>query len=186
MATSLRSLRADFRPFAEELLRFAASQGLSPRVTSARRSRREQGYLYRRFLAGQSEFPVAPPGTSAHEVGMAFDLVLPDPGDLSFLGRRWEEMGGVWGGHFQDPIHFEAPGFSHSARGIASEFLSAAETGASLLIPTPVSLIGYAERYLFPSVARAHLKYGSKLARSVGIPQAWIDLAARITGLEGS
>lgn len=35
-----------------------------------------------------------------------------DPQDLKDLGQVWESWGGVWGGEFRDPIHFEYPGFS--------------------------------------------------------------------------
>jgi hypothetical protein len=38
-----------------------------------------------------------------------------DPQDLKDLGKVWEGWGGVWGGEFRDPIHFEYPGFSVSA-----------------------------------------------------------------------
>lgn len=46
-----------------------------------------------------------------HELGLAFDLWINDESQLSDLGEVWEkDMGGVWGGHFKDPIHFEAGG----------------------------------------------------------------------------
>lgn len=93
------------RPYAEELLRLA---GPAAQVTSVRRSRRQQELLYRRFLAGQSQFPAAPPGTSKHERGLAFDVYSPDAALLRRLGAIWESWGGVWGGRFKDPIHFEA------------------------------------------------------------------------------
>jgi len=71
--------------------------------------------LYRRFLAGQSRFPAAPPGRSTHELGLAFDLWINDESQLSDLGQVWEQMGGTWGGHFRDPIHFEAGGATEYA-----------------------------------------------------------------------
>jgi len=92
------------------LVNIAAAAGLSPLVSSARRSHAQQALLYRRFLAGQSRFPAAPPGASAHELGLAFDLWVNDESQLTDLGTVWEQMGGVWGGHFHDPIHFEAGG----------------------------------------------------------------------------
>lgn len=93
------------RPFAVELLRLA---GPSVTVTSVRRSTRQQRLLYRRYLAGLSRFPAAPPGTSKHERGLAFDLYSPDEALLRELGAIWESWGGRWGGRFNDPIHFEA------------------------------------------------------------------------------
>jgi len=87
---------------------FNAARRLDPsaRVTSTRRSTAEQTRLYRRWLAGQSRFPVARPGTSKHEKGLAVDLVA-RPEVLRRLGEAWERVGGRWGGRFNDEIHFE-------------------------------------------------------------------------------
>jgi len=79
----------------------------SARVTSTLRTFATQHRLYRRFLAGLSPYPAAPPGTSMHEQGRAFDLGGLDSSELSELGRTWESWGGRWGGRFGDPIHFE-------------------------------------------------------------------------------
>jgi hypothetical protein len=38
-------------------------------------------------------------------------VVSPDEA-IYDVGHFWESMGGVWGGRFDDPIHFEYPGFS--------------------------------------------------------------------------
>lgn len=42
-----------------------------------------------------------------HERRRAFDILGPEP-ELERLGAIWEGVGGVWGGRFGDPIHFEA------------------------------------------------------------------------------
>jgi hypothetical protein len=76
-------------------------------VTSTRRTWSEQYALYRRAAAGQSRYPAAPPGSSLHEQGRAFDIQAPDE-ILEQLGAIWESVGGRWGGRFHDPIHFEA------------------------------------------------------------------------------
>lgn len=57
----------------------------------------------------RNPYPVAPPGTSYHEYGRAFDVVGP-PDVLAAAGRVWEAWGGTWGGRFRrdDPIHFQA------------------------------------------------------------------------------
>src|SRR5262249_31586208 len=55
--------------------------------------------------------PVAVPGTSAHEFGFAFDMVVSPMDAIGDVGAYWEAQGGVWGGEFNDPIHFEFPGF---------------------------------------------------------------------------
>jgi len=111
MGSGLGSLQSWIIPAAEWLVHVATIAGLNPRVTSARRSHTQQALLYRRFLAGQSRFPAAPPGSSAHEIGLAFDLWVNDESSLADLGQVWEsQAGGTWGGHFKDPIHFEAGG----------------------------------------------------------------------------
>lgn len=99
-------LHPALRPYFVELVRIAQRIDASARVTSARRSTAEQTRLYRRFLAGHSRFPAAPPGRSKHEYGRAIDVVA-KPETLRRLGAIWQGWGGVWGGS-QDPIHFEA------------------------------------------------------------------------------
>lgn len=79
----------------------------SARVTSTVRTRNQQSKLYRRFLAGLSQYPAAPPGHSMHELGRAFDLGGLSSQELIELGQTWESWGGRWGGRFGDPIHFE-------------------------------------------------------------------------------
>lgn len=114
---SFRDLKPHLRPTAEELLSEARSLARElgqspPRVTSVLRSRIEQERLYAKFLAGESELPAARPGTSKHELGLAFDLATPsiDPWDdeiLPILGAMWNEAGGTW--RESDPVHFEGP-----------------------------------------------------------------------------
>ncbi len=78
----------------------------STRVSSAFRTYAEQARLYRRYLAGQSRYPVAPPGSSYHEYGRAIDVVA-RPEALRRVGLMWRAAGGTWGGE-RDPIHFHA------------------------------------------------------------------------------
>jgi hypothetical protein len=118
MATGLGTLQHWLVPAATRLFNIAVAAGLTPRVSSARRSHAQQALLYRRFLAGQSRFPAAPPGHSAHELGLAFDLWINDETQFTDLGSVWEQMGGTWGGHFHDPIHFEAGGATHYAESL--------------------------------------------------------------------
>jgi hypothetical protein len=54
---------------------------------------------------------VAPPGTSAHEYGEAFDVVVEPFDALADLGGLWQSWGGTWGAQ-NDPVHFELPGAS--------------------------------------------------------------------------
>lgn len=100
------SLDPSLAPIATYFVQVLADAGLNPRITSIRRSYASQARLYRRYLAGLSQYPAAPPGTSKHERGLAWDMVTNDD-DLA--GRTWESWGGRWGGRFRDPIHYEAP-----------------------------------------------------------------------------
>lgn len=111
MSGSISTLIPELQPYARALIQAAAQAGMNPRVTSTRRSTAEQARLYQRYINGLSEYPVAPPGTSAHEYGFAFDMVVAYADWLTQLGALWQSWGGVWGGAFTDPIHFEYPGF---------------------------------------------------------------------------
>ena len=80
-------------------------------VTSARRSPWKQLALYSKWKAGLSKIPANRPGTSLHEIGLAFDMarIGRDPlGDplLAWLGMVWESYGGRYGGE-RDPVHFQ-------------------------------------------------------------------------------
>jgi peptidoglycan LD-endopeptidase CwlK len=75
-------------------------------ITSVRRSWTRQARLYRLFLAGGNPLPVAPPGSSMHEHGLAWDMWGPSE-ELRRLGGIWRSWGGIWGGDV-DPVHFEA------------------------------------------------------------------------------
>lgn len=90
-----------WRPWADWLL----SQAPSAQVTSTYRSSTQQRRIYRRSQAGLHAYPVAPPGKSMHEIGMALDMI-DDDAELRRLGTIWRKAGGVWGGD-ADPIHFE-------------------------------------------------------------------------------
>lgn len=97
----------ELRPAAYALLQVAQKAGLRPRVTSVRRSRSEQAALYARFLRGESDLPAAPPGTSQHEHGLAFDMVLAEgyrTPNQAALGALWRSWGGRW--ESADPVHF--------------------------------------------------------------------------------
>jgi LAS superfamily LD-carboxypeptidase LdcB len=99
-------LHPKLQPWFRALVAAAQRYDRSARVTSGRRSTAEQTRLYRRFVAGQSRYPVAPPGRSMHEHGRAIDIVA-RPEVLRGLGLAWEKLGGKWGGRFHDDIHFE-------------------------------------------------------------------------------
>jgi len=119
MGGSLNDLDPELASFARDLVDAAGRAGLQPRITSTIRSHSEQRRLYNRFLAGQAGFPVAPPGQSAHEYGLAFDMVVSPMEALADVGYTWRQWGGGWNG--SDAVHFELPGASEWARTQVSE-----------------------------------------------------------------
>lgn len=104
---SLKALRSPLREAAPFLLQYATSVlgASSARVTSTRRSHSQQKALYAAFLAGKAQYPVAPPGSSKHELGLAVDIVTQPMSVLPHLGAWWNSIGGTW--RPSDPIHFE-------------------------------------------------------------------------------
>lgn len=84
----------------------ARSMGFSARVTSGYRSRSKQAWLYNRWLQGLQEYPVAPPGSSDHEKGLALDVVSTDTPKLVAL---LTSAGLSWAGP-ADPVHFSMIG----------------------------------------------------------------------------
>jgi len=89
MSADLGCLIPPLQPFAKALIDLGGRAGVQPRVTSTCRSRSAQQRLYDSFLRGESHYPVAPPGTSAHEFGYAFDMIAATTEDLHDLGSVW-------------------------------------------------------------------------------------------------
>lgn len=110
MSASISALIPELQPFAQALVDLAGRAGVQPRVTSTRRSRSQQERLYAAYLRGESQYPVAPPGTSSHEYGWAFDMVADSRENLHDLGFVWQKWGGDWSP--KDEVHFQYPGFS--------------------------------------------------------------------------
>ena len=104
MSTSLRLLEPWFQPYAEAIVDVARQYGLKPRVTSTFRSLREQRGLYEAYLRGWHPYPVAPPGQSQHNYGLALDLTSEDN---NWLGQVWKSWGGYWTP--SDRVHFGVP-----------------------------------------------------------------------------
>ena len=96
---------------AEHLLHYMRKFG-NYRITSACRSEAEQRRLYDDYLHGKNEFPVAPPGQSMHQRGLAVDIAQRaiDPYRDLFLhvvGASWRSLGHGFRWSEDDPIHFE-------------------------------------------------------------------------------
>ncbi len=106
--TSTAGLKPEMKAGAKFLLQAAVALGASSaRITSGKRSHAQQASLYKNFLAGKALYPVAPPGSSKHELGLAVDIVVTPASFQTALGQWWRSVGGTWGGSFNDPIHFE-------------------------------------------------------------------------------
>lgn len=84
----------------------AQLRGFEAVVTSTFRTRAEQTVLYNMFLRGNTSFPVARPGTSRHEFGMAVDLVAVPPSRLPELVSIMQSVGFKWAGP-SDSVHFD-------------------------------------------------------------------------------
>jgi LAS superfamily LD-carboxypeptidase LdcB len=114
VSATVRSLDARVQPFVSELLRALARAGIKAELTSTRRDLAEQRRLYDCYRRtgcsncrrGPGCFPAAPPGSSTHATGFAFDVRLTPP-VYAELGQVWEQLGLTWGGRFKDPIHFD-------------------------------------------------------------------------------
>jgi len=123
MGVSIDNLVNELRDAARALDAAVAEAGLGGQFTSTYRSHAEQERLYRAYIAGRHHLPVAPPGSSAHEYGEAFDYLV-TPGDYQRdVGLTWVSWGGEWGGE-ADPVHFELPGASARAKERGKEFLA--------------------------------------------------------------
>jgi hypothetical protein len=114
MGASLEHLVDELREPARELDAAVWASGLQGRFTSTYRSRSEQERLYRAYISGRHAFPVAAPGSSAHEYGEAFDYLVTPYDYQTDVGETWVSWGGEWGGK-QDLVHFELPGASARA-----------------------------------------------------------------------
>lgn len=116
MSVTYGGLHPTLRTIVKNLPRVSAKYGFRYRVTSAYRSPSKQAALYRQYLAGQTPYVVAPPGTSLHERGLAIDVVSDNPQQLVSL---LTSAGLSWGGE-GDPVHFslsglKSKGSAHSA-----------------------------------------------------------------------
>jgi len=114
MGASPDSLVDELRDAAIALDAAVWQSGLQGRFTSTRRSHSEQERLYRAYISGRHPFPVAPPGSSAHEYGEAFDYLVTPSSYQRDVGLTWVDWGGEWGGA-SDVVHFELPGASARA-----------------------------------------------------------------------
>lgn len=95
-------LNNDVKRLVSAMKKQARKLGFTVRVTSGVRSSERQRELYAN--RGTSPYPVAPPGRSQHEYGLAVDLVAKPYEFQNFLVDWWLSAGGYWSA--DDPIHF--------------------------------------------------------------------------------
>jgi hypothetical protein len=112
MSFQARGLHEALRPNAEWALAVANHYGLRPNVTSVYRSWTEQLELRRRWEQGLSPWPANLPGDSAHNHGLAWDSVLPEPYKSAPGWQEWwnyvRELAG-FAVPANDEIHAELP-----------------------------------------------------------------------------
>lgn len=134
------NVKATFRRFLQGVL--DATPGIRVDIVSTIRTKEEQQTLYNRYINGQSELPAAPPGASAHELGMAIDFNISDVSTRKPLARGkasravWKQYkidtlatqaglrwGGEWGGKDEgegyDPVHVDMT--TEAAFGVSKE-----------------------------------------------------------------
>jgi len=98
-----RGMEPWLAPYAGWLLDVLTANGIRYSINSVFRSRAEQQALYNRYLQGINKYPVAKPGTSQHERGLAMDInSFPDVN--AQLGSIWQRMGGRWSA--ADKVHY--------------------------------------------------------------------------------
>lgn len=120
----LIDLDPKFRPVAERILAAARIRGLDLLVTCTLRTNAEQAELYARGRTKPGpKVTNCPPGKSAHNRGMALDVVPLIAGKPVWsashphwkaFGECVREAGGVWGGDFRslkDLPHCELAGW---------------------------------------------------------------------------
>lgn len=105
----LTGLDDTFRSYVQSFLDYLRYLGASPAVTSGKRTREQQQRLYDLWRSGspQQRYPVARPGTSAHEHGLAVDITFPNTAQLQQAIELAPRFNLKWGGS-KDPVHFAA------------------------------------------------------------------------------
>lgn len=115
------SAKSDFEKLIKKLLRYAKSVGIKYVVTSKGRSREKQSQLY----ASDNRFPVAAPGKSQHQYGLAWDISF-DLDNNAVFGQFWREAGYGWDS--DDPVHF-----AYFTRAEWAQILGQVEVGSNLV-----------------------------------------------------
>lgn len=107
--TILRSVNTELARRVRAMANALQARGIVIRVANGLRSTAKQAALYANRAS--NPYPVAKPGTSLHERGLAVDVAVVRGGTLAQVGAVGESLGLRWGGRFThaDPVHFELP-----------------------------------------------------------------------------
>ncbi len=126
MASRLLSdLRPDFQPLAQAFVDAVSASGIDMLVTCTQRSNEEQAALYAQGRTAPGAIVTdAPPGESAHNYGLALDVVPLVNGKCDWQGSHpvWQQLGALgqaagleWAGApgfpFHELPHFQMPGW---------------------------------------------------------------------------
>ena len=122
MSRLLSDLRPEVRPLADAFLDACAAAGIDVLVTCTLRSNEEQAALYAQGRTAPGPIVTdAPPGQSAHNYGLALDVVPMVNGKPDWMGSDpvWQQIGVLgeqagleWAGAPGFPFH-EMPHFQH-------------------------------------------------------------------------
>ncbi len=114
-------LDSGIRPLALRHRQAVVAAGIPYTFSSGRRSRGHQDRIYRDYIADMEEWrqgdqrgdqprPVAKPGSSKHNLGMAWDFVGPRTNpEWQKAGELAEALGLESGHRYNDPGHVEQP-----------------------------------------------------------------------------
>lgn len=114
MSIHLRGLSPSVRTHAELTLEWARYYGIPVTITSTYRSWNEQQTLYSRYLRGESRWPAAAPGQSAHNWGLAWDSFVRPTDQPAW---NWLRRALGWNVPERDEIHAAVPGWRQYVSG---------------------------------------------------------------------
>ena len=106
MGISLLAVPSEVRIAVNRARSAARARGFQMVVTSTKRTRVEQQSLFDQFQLGNRKFPVARPGTSRHEIGLAIDAVALPASRRPELVEIMQSVGFRWAGP-SDFVHFD-------------------------------------------------------------------------------
>jgi hypothetical protein len=104
----IEGMSPEARDATKKALAELKKRGIPVNVNSGFRTHEEQQGLYSRMLAGKNKYPVAKPGHSRHESGLAVDLgIAPEHRDAANLILAGHGL--HWAGH-RDEVHYDYKG----------------------------------------------------------------------------